>query len=83
MSDLRHRICGTRYLVGTSCCAERGIDQVAARPSAEDVVLLTRFNFRSIDQPFLMLARIGDVLLEDPDIEVSGEAQGECAGIRP
>lgn len=53
------------------------------RLSAEDVLLPTRLNVLPIDQPCIMRTRIGDALLEDPEIEVSGEAQGACTGIRP
>jgi hypothetical protein len=40
----------------------------------QDVLVFTGLDFRPIDRPSLMLARIGDVLPKEPDLEVSGEA---------
>ena len=40
----------------------------------QDVLVITGLDFRPIDRPSLMLARIGDVLPKEPDLWVSGEA---------
>ena len=38
------------------------------------MLVFTGLDFRPIDRPSLMLARIGDVLPKEPDLEVRGEA---------